>query len=227
MSLTAAKAPFGPDREGHFDFDAPDRAVYVERFPRRVRAVLGGRTVVDSEAVMMIHETGSLPSYAFPRGDVQIDAADVRHLQGYVSVAWQAVDAWFEEDERVEVHPRDPYHRVDSFSTSRRITVSVDGVELATSTRAIALYETSLPVRYYLPRADVRLDRLERSGTLTECPYKGTARHWSVRIGDETVDDAAWQYVDGVRREAERVRGLFAFDSERVEIAVDATRQDS
>lgn len=223
MSLTVGTAPFGSDRAGCFDFEAPDDAVYVEPFARRVRAVREGRTVIDSDAVLMIHETGSLPRYAFPRADVEIDAADTPHADDYVTVEWDAVDAWFEEDERVEVHPRDPYHRIDSFSTSRRIRVSANGIELASSTRAIALYETSLPPQFYLPPADVRIDLLEPSPTRTECPYKGTARHWSARIDDTTIDDIAWQYDDGVRREAERVRNLIAFYDQHVDIEVDGS----
>lgn len=221
MSLTIGRGPFGRSPAGRFDFELPDHVVYVEGFPRRVRATLGGETVIDSDAVLLVHETGTLPHYAFPRDDVRIDAEDEPHAGGHVKVDWNAVDAWFEEDERVEIHPRDPYTRIDCFATSRRITVSSDGVELAETTRAMALYETGLPVRWYLPPADVRFDLLEASPTMTECPYKGTARHWSARIGDRVVQDVAWQYRDGVRRDAEAVRGLLAFYDDRAEIVVD------
>lgn len=225
MSLSIGKGPFGQDPAGSFNFDPPDRVVYVERFPRRVRAVRGGQTVLDSDAVLMVHETGKLPHYAFPRADVQVDAVEEPHAEGHVTVDWDALDAWFEEDERVQVHPRDPYHRIDAFSTSRRVTVSIDGVKVAESTRAKALYETGLPVRYYLPTADVRTDLLESSRTVTECPYKGTARHLSATIGERVVTDVAWQYGNEVRREAEAVRGLIAFYHERVDLDVDGRRE--
>jgi uncharacterized protein (DUF427 family) len=225
MGLTTGTGPFGRHPKGRFDFDRPDHVLYVEPFPRRVRAVRGGETVLDSDEVLLVWETGSLPHYAFPHGDVHIAAKDEPHAAGYVTVEWHAADAWFEEDERVEIHPRDPYTRIDSFKTSRRVTVSVAGVELAVSTRATALYETSLPVRYYLPRADVRMDLLEASGTLTECPYKGAARHWSARVGDRLVDDVAWEYDVGVRREAEPVQGLIAFYNERVDLHVGGSRR--
>jgi uncharacterized protein (DUF427 family) len=224
MGLTTGNGPFGRHPKGRFDFDPPDHVVYVEPFARRVRAVRGGETVVDSDEVLLVAETGSLPHYAFPRGHVHVAANDEPHAAGYVTVDWHSVDAWFEEDERVEIHPRDPYTRIDSFKTSRRVTVSVDGVELAASTRAIALCETGLPVRYYLPRADVRMDLLEASGTVTECPYKGAARHWSARIGDRLVDDVAWEYDVNVRREAEPVQGLIAFYSERADLHVDGSK---
>lgn len=158
MSLTAGRGPFGRQRHGRFDFDAPDHAVYVEPFPRRVRAVINRRVVIDSDDVVLVHETDALPHQAYPAVSVGIDADDEPHAAGYVTVAWEAVDAWFEEDERVEVHPRDPYHRIDTFSTSRRIRVTLDAVTLADTTRSRALYETGLP-----PRSSGRL--LRRGGS--------------------------------------------------------------
>jgi uncharacterized protein (DUF427 family) len=221
MSLTAGRGPFGRSSRGRFDFDAPEHVVYVEDFPRRVRAVVAGRVVVDSDDVVLVHETAALPHYAFPAGTVHVESEDEPHVDGYVQVPWASVDAWYEEDERVEVHPRDPYHRVDAFLTSRRVRVTVDGTTLADSTRTRALYETGLPVRFYVPSADVTLDLLEPSATRTECPYKGTARHWSARLAGGLIEDVAWQYDREVRREAEPVRGMYAFYDDRVDIEVD------
>ncbi len=221
MSLTTGRGPFGSKPAGRFDFDAPEQVVYVEDFPRRVRAVLDGRTVIDSDNAVLVHETGNLPHYAFPADAVAIDAENEPHADGYVTVPWEAIDAWFEEDERVEVHPRDPYHRIDTFSTSRRVAVTLDGVTLAETTRSRALYETGLPVRFYVPSADVEVGLLEPSPARTECPYKGTARHWSARIDGDLVEDVAWQYDVEVRREAEPVRGYLAFYDDRTTIEVD------
>lgn len=227
MTLTIGTGPFGPHPAGRFDFDPPGHVVYVERLPRRVRGVVDGKAVVDSEDAVLVHETDNLPHYAFPAGDVFLDAEPEPHADGYVTVPWDAVDVWFEEDERIEVHPRDPYHRIDTFSTSRRVTVSIDGVVLAESTRAKALYETGLPTRWYLPREDVRLDLLEPSETATQCAYKGTAQHWSARIRDRLVADVAWGYGhDVVFQEGEPVRGLVAFYNERVDLEVDGTREE-
>ena len=91
-------------------------------------------------------------------------------VEGYVTVPWGDLDEWFEEDERVIVHPRDPYHRIDTFATSRQVTVSLDGQLLAQSTDAKALFETGLPIRYYLPVRDVRLEHLVASDTVTRWP---------------------------------------------------------
>ena len=225
MSLTIGTGPFGPRPAGTWNFEPPEHAVFVEPLPRRVRAQLDGETVIDTTEAVLVHESGKLPHYAFPAGDVHIASNSEPHAEGHVTVAWDAVDAWFEEDERVEVHPRDPYHRIDTLATSRRVVVTPDGLELAQSTRAKALYETGLPIRYYLPPSDVRRELLVPSPTVTECAYKGTAVHWSARMGDHVVEDVAWSYGhDVVRREGEPVRGLIAFYNERVDLDVDDGR---
>lgn len=197
----------------------------VEPFARRVRAVHEGRTVVDSDAVSLVHAYGRLPRYSFPDGDVGVESKPDPEVPGNVVVRWGAVDAWYEEDERVLVHPRDPYHRVDTFRTSRRVVVRLDRVELARTTRSRALYETGLSPRWYLPRADVSMEHLERSERVTECPYKGTAHFWSARVGDEQVVDAVWSYEDEVRREGAPVQWLLAFDAAKVDVSVDGARQ--
>lgn len=224
MSLTIGRAPFGRQSTGSFNFTPPDHVVYVEDFPRRVRAVKEGRTVVDSERVRMVHETDRLPYYSFPQDDVELAARADPHVEGHVTVPWEAVDAWFEEDDEQFVHPRDPYHRIDVLNTPRSIRVSLHGTVLAESTRARALYETGLPIRYYLPPDDVVPGALERSDTVTQCAYKGTADHWSARVSGELIVDVAWSYAEP-RREAEDVRGRISFYNERVDLDVDGVRQ--
>ncbi len=226
MSLMIGHGPFGPESTGRLNVETPERVVYIEPFRRRVRATRGGQTVIDSDEVQLVHETGQLPGYLFPAKHVHVEAEPSPDAEDHVIVAWEAVDAWFEEDERVLIHPRDPYHRIDTFSTSRRVEVRVEGVAVATSTRTKALYETALPVRYYFPPADVQRSLLVPSDTVTECAYKGTARHWSVVVNGRTVPDVAWSYHDEVRHEGEPVRALIAFYNERVDLDVDGTRQE-
>jgi uncharacterized protein (DUF427 family) len=201
----------------------PRHVVYVEEFPRRVRATKDGVTVVDSDRVKMVHETGALPHYAFPREDVQLDARPEPHADGYVQVPWGEVDAWFEEDDEVFVHPKDPYHRIDVLNTARAIRVSLEGVLLADSTSARVLYETSLPPRYYLPPEDVRVELLEPSETVTRCAYKGAAAHWSAQVGDQLAADVAWTY-EFPRPEVQPIENRICFYNERVDIDVDGVR---
>ncbi|MEA2900704.1 MAG: hypothetical protein QOH36_591 [Actinomycetota bacterium] len=226
MTLTMGSGPFGHQPAGIFNFEPPEHVTLVEPVPRRIRGHKDGTTVVNSERAMLVWQTRRLPYYAFPQEDVTAGGTPEPLVEGYVTVPWADLDEWFEEDERVMVHPRDPYHRIDTFATSRKVTVSLDGVVLAESTDAKALYETGLPIRYYLPFRDVRLEHLVRSETVTQCAYKGTAAHWSARVGDAVHPDVAWTYEgDDVQREAEPVRGRICFYNERTDIDVDGLAQ--
>jgi uncharacterized protein (DUF427 family) len=185
--------------------------VYVEPFRRRVRGVVGGETVVDSERVLLVHRAGEPPFYVFPADDVHDVAFDTEpEAPGNVRVAWDAVDAWYEEDEQVFLHPRNPYHRIDCVRTSRHLHVEVAGEVLVDTTGTIVLYETALEPRLYVGRDDVRMDLLVPSSTTTYCPYKGTASHWSAVIGDTVVEDVAWSYEDPLP-ESSAIRGLLSF----------------
>ena len=144
----------------------------------------------------------------------------IEELQTMVAFNWAAMDAWFEEDEEVFVHARDPYTRVDVLPSSRHIEVQVDGVTVADSTNARLLFETGLPVRYYLPKTDVRMDLLASTTTQTHCPYKGTAEYWSVTIDGEKHGDIVWGYRTPLPESA-GIAGLVSFYNEKVDILVD------
>lgn len=148
------------------------------------------------------------------------DSSPVDALRGTVRFDWAAMDAWFEEDEEVFVHARDPYTRIDILASSRHVRVELDGVTLADSTRPALLFETGLPVRYYLPKTDVRMDLLETSDTITRCPYKGQTVHYSARVDGRLHQDVAWSYPTPLP-ESQRIAGLLAFYDDRTEIYVD------
>ena len=149
----------------------------------------------------------------------------IDELRGTVRFQWDAMEAWFEEDEEVYTHPRDPYTRVDILASSRRVKVLLDGLLLADSTSPRLLFETGLPTRYYLPRTDVRMDLVERSPTVTHCPYKGRADTWSVRVGGLLHEDLAWSYPAPLP-ESQKVAGLIAFYNEKLDIEVDGVLQE-
>lgn len=130
---------------------------------------------------------------------------------------------WYEEATRVHVHARDPRHRVDAIPSERHVRVELDGVLLAESRRPVALFETGLPTRWYLPAEDVRRAFVESSDTVTRCPFKGTARFFSLRLGEELHRDLAWSYPDPIP-ENPRIAGLIAFFNERVDLVVDGER---
>jgi uncharacterized protein (DUF427 family) len=147
----------------------------------------------------------------------------IEELRGAVRLDWDAMDAWFEEDEQVYVHPRSPYTRVDVLRSSRHVVVEIDGVRVADSVRPVLLFETGLPVRYYLPKTDVRLDLMTPSDTTTQCPYKGTAEYYSVEVGGTEHKDAVWWYRSPLP-ESQGIGGLVAFYNERVDLIVDGER---
>ena len=140
---------------------------------------------------------------------------------GYVRVPWDAASAWFEEDERVfGGHPRNPYHRVDCVRAKRRLRVEAPGVVLADTNDVIALYETSRAPQLYAPREAVRTDLLVRSPTVTYCPYKGSATHWSLQFGALQIADVAWSY-DEPLPESRPIAGYLAFYADRVRVVQD------
>ncbi|GAA4547114.1 DUF427 domain-containing protein [Amycolatopsis samaneae] len=149
----------------------------------------------------------------------------IPELRDHVRIEFAAMDAWFEENEEIFTHPRDPGVRVDILPSSRHVRVEVGGVTVANSVRPSLLFETGLPTRYYLPRTDVRLDLLEPTDTVTHCPYKGAAGYWSVRAGGELHTDLAWSYPDPLPESA-RIAGLIAFTDERVDVHVDGVLQE-
>ncbi|MFI6318681.1 DUF427 domain-containing protein [Nonomuraea sp. NPDC050556] len=142
-------------------------------------------------------------------------------LKDYVRFEWKLMDGWFEEDEEVFTHARDPYTRVDILHSSRHVRVEVDGETVADSRNATLLFETGLPTRYYLPKTDIRQDALTHTDTETHCPYKGQAEYWSVN----GHADLAWSYRTPLP-ESQKITGLVAFYNEKVDIYVDDVLQE-
>ncbi len=156
-------------------------------------------------------------SYTEPSGDLS-------PLDAHIAFYWNAIDAWYEEDEEVFVHPRDPYTRVDTVHSSRRVRVEVDGQVIAETNRPVLLFETGLPTRYYIPKLDVRMNLLEPTDTVTHCPYKGAASYWSLRLGDKTYKDLVWAYRRPIP-EIPKIENLLCFYNEKVDLYVDGALQ--
>jgi uncharacterized protein (DUF427 family) len=233
-------------------------AGHVEPVPRRVRAFLGGRAVLDTTRALYVWESPKYPQFHIPLDDVEpgvlVDEGEHderplgparRHclragdavrpgaawvydgeLAGTVRLQWDALDAWYEEDEQVFVHPRNPYSRVDALRSSRHVRIELDGVVLADSPATVMVFETGLPTRYYFDRSAVAFEHLVPSDTVTACPYKGvTSAYWSVRAGDALHPDLAWSY-DFPTRQLLPIAGLVAFYNEFVDVTVDGVRLD-
>lgn len=234
--------------------------LHHEPTSKRIRAVVDGRTVLDSTDVALVWEHRYYPQYYVPEDDVlaalepsargstdapedhdvlgparlfdlvlpggrRVEAAawtrpDAPELTDHVRFRWDAVDQWFEEDEPVHVHPRDPHTRVDCLPSSRTVRIEMDGTVVAESPRPTILFETGLRPRYYLPPTDVRLDLLEPSDHATWCPYKGEASYHSVRVGDTLHENVVWHYSHPLR-ESVPITGMLCFYDERVDLYVD------
>ena len=87
------------------------------------------------------------------------------------------------------------------------------GETIAETHRPHVLFETGLPIRYYIPAADIRMDLLEATPLHSVCPYKGQASYWKLKGGEQEV---AWAYLDPIG-ECPTIKGLIAFYNERVD----------
>jgi len=197
-----------PIKEVRMDLlTAKDEAAGSGSGTRRWRSSIGGPV-----------EENLAWNYVEPTGDLA-------PLEGHIAFYWNAVDRWFEEDEEIFVHPRDPYTRVDTVHSSRHVRVEVDGQVIAETNRPVLLYETGLPTRYYIPKLDVRMDLLEATNTVTHCPYKGAAGYWSLRVGEKTYRDFVWGYPRPIP-EIPKIENLLCFYNEKVDLYVDGVLQE-
>jgi len=151
--------------------------------------------------------------------------ADCPPIADYMAFYWNKINHWYEEDEEVFVHARDPFRRVDCLPSSRRVQVVVDRETVADSRRAIFLFETGMPTRYYLPISDTRLDMLSPSRYISRCPYKGIANYYHLTVNGKQHENMVWYYPEPVH-ESERIKGLVSFYNEFVDrILVDGIEQ--
>jgi uncharacterized protein (DUF427 family) len=160
--------------------------------------------------------TGSTARAAWQHTELPGYAGD---LKGRVAFAWRAMDAFYEEDERIVGHAADPYHRIDIRQTSRHLVVRYQGRVIADSGRPLALYESGFAPRWYVPRADVDSAALTPAEDQTFCPYKGMCSYYDIA----DVKGAAWSYEDAWP-EVGRIRGMVSFEADKVEVSLDGTR---
>jgi uncharacterized protein (DUF427 family) len=148
-------------------------------------------------------------------------------LEDYLAVDWfrreqPGVEHWYEEDEEIFRHPRDPYKRIDAIASSRHVEVYVDGLKIADTHDPVLLFETRLPIRYYIPERDVDFTHLVETELSSTCPYKGDARYWSVDTGERVRENIVWSYPDPVQAQL-GIKDHLAVYNEVVDIVVDGT----
>jgi len=172
------------------------------------------------EATQYVVKAGNAEGAAYAFHDPKIP-----ELAGHYSLVWKTMDHWFEEDEEVWVHPRDPYTRIDILPSGRRIRIEIEGTTVADTTNASFLFETGLPTRYYMPKTDVRMDLMTPTDLETACPYKGVARYWNADVDGQVHENILWGY-DSPLPESQKVTGLVSFYNEKVDVFVDEEMAD-
>ena len=146
-------------------------------------------------------------------------------LRGYLLFNWNAMDSWYEEEELLLGHPRDPFTRIDVRQSSAHIFVQFNNTVIADTKRPRMLMETGLPIRYYIPEEDVNWDCLFPIEKTTVCPYKGRSKYWSIKVGEDEAPATAWSYPDPLQ-DAERVKGTVCFYQEKLTVFVDEQPQE-
>ena len=177
---------------------------------------------------------GTASHYSLNTGVTLVQDAGWRYLEpiqgcppiaDYMGFYWSKMDHWYEEEEEIFVHARDPFRRVDCLPSSRRVEVFVGGEKVADSKKGVFLFETGHPTRYYLPISDTRLELLSPSRYISRCPYKGISSFYHLTLNGKRYENLIWYYPDPVH-EALRIKGLVSFYNEFVDrILVDGVEQ--
>jgi uncharacterized protein (DUF427 family) len=180
--------------------------------------MVDGRSVINTENVLLVHRVGHPLSYAFPVHEVgELPNEAVPEAPGFVTVPWGAVDGWLEEGRKLVHYPPNPYHRVDCRPTNRHLRVEVAGSVLVDTRDTVILFETALAPKLYVSPTLVRMDLLRPSDSMSYCNYKGDATYWSCIVGDTLVEDVAWSYEEPLPESA-LIKGFLSFDSMRVNV---------
>ena len=177
---------------------------------------------------------GAATHYSLNTGVTLVQDAGWRYLDpvkgcppiaDYMAFYWSKMDHWFDEDEEIFVHARDPFRRVDCLPSSRRVEIVVEGEKVADSRKGVFLFETGHPTRYYLPISDTRLELLSPSRYISRCPYKGIASYYHLTVNGKRHENMVWYYSEPVHESA-RIKGLVCFFNELVDrILVDGVEQ--
>jgi uncharacterized protein (DUF427 family) len=142
-----------------------------------------------------------------------------QELLGRVALAWPAMDAFFEEDERITGHAADGYHRIDIRQSSRNLIVGYRDHVIADTIRPLVLYESGFAPRWYVPRADIEMPALDPVEHQTFCPYKGVCSYYN--IGEARL--AAWSYRQAYA-EVHRIDDLVSFEPDVVSVHLDGVQ---
>ena len=191
-------------------------------FPKNA---ISADTIERTEHTTQHHELGLTAWYTVRAGEQSVARGAWQHvnlpdyaseLQGRVAFAWHAMDAFYEEDERIVGHAADSYHRIDIRQTSRHLSVRHHDRIIADTKRPMVLYESGFAPRWYVPRADVDESALTPVERQTFCPYKGICSYYN--IGDANL--AVWSYPEAYP-EVNRISNFLSFEPDIVSVQLD------
>ncbi|KAI4205499.1 MAG: hypothetical protein LQ346_001453 [Caloplaca aetnensis] len=227
----------------------------IERTPRRVRVLFDKTWIVDTTYAHHVWEHAYYPQYYVdsssidpgsitnkePVGDGNLASLamlqgpakstgrilvfEQGQLAGLTRLEFAAMDAWYEEDTPIYVHPKDPYKRIDILPSSRNLTVKVHNVVVAESIMNLCLFETGLRPRYYMPKTAIKWQYTAPSETTTLCPYKGEAEYYHLIVDGKEIKDAIWWYRYPTQ-ESIQIAGMACFYNEKVEVFVDGVEEE-
>ena len=155
----------------------------------------------------------SAPRGAWQHMDLPVYASE---LQARVAFAWTAMDAFYEEDERILGHAADSYHRIDIRQTSRSLVVRHGDRIIADTKRPLVLYESGFAPRWYVARADIDGSAMALAEQQTFCPYKGMCSYYDIGGAHR----AAWSYREAYP-EVGRISDLVSFETDIVSVQLD------
>jgi uncharacterized protein (DUF427 family) len=142
-------------------------------------------------------------------------------LAGYIAFYFKMMDHWYEDEDEIFVHPKDPFVRIDVRRSKQSVRVVIGGETISQTRRARLLYETGAVTRYYIPKKVIHMELLQSSNLITSCPYKGTCNYWSLKINNLEFENVVWSYM-APNSEALGIKNLLCFYNEKVdEIFID------
>jgi uncharacterized protein (DUF427 family) len=115
-------------------------------------------------------------------------------------------------------YAKHPEHRITTHPAKIRVQVTYRGEVIADTREAVAMEEGNYPIVYYVPREDVKMERLVRTSHTTYCPFKGHASYYSLAGGPE---NAVWSYEQPYD-EVAVIRERLAFYPDKVDSIVAA-----
>ena len=214
---------------GEWIADSEDVVLLHEpsRYPVAYFPLVDIRTgVLVSESRKTQHrDLGDTAWFSVSVGDRSTDHAAWQHtalpnhatvLRSRLAFAWRAMDAFYEEDDRIVGHAADPYHRIDIRQSSRHLVVRLGDRVIADTTRPVVLFESGFAPRWYVPREDIDETALTPVERQTFCPYKGLASYYDVGSRKQ----AAWSYPKAWP-EVARVSNLVSFEAGEVDVFLD------